>query len=240
MSGHSKWSKIKHQKKTTDALRGKTFTKLSRAITIAVKEGGGVRLRLAIDKARSFNMPKENIERAIERAERSGEGESLTYGLYEAFGPGGVGIIIEVATDNKKRTVAELKNVLDRGESTLAASGSVSHFFKLVGLINVIKQDKTFDEIMEVALEVGACDLEDLGETVEVYTDPSELHKIKEKIVSFSVKVSSFELFYRPVIAVSISDVNTAKSILKLLSALEGLDDVQRVFANFDIPDEYL
>jgi len=247
MSGHSKWSKVKHQKASSDAARGKIFTKLANAITIAVRENGGIadpdtnfKLRLVIEKAKNVNMPKENINRAIERAKGVGEGSSLEEAIYEAFGPGGVGIIIEAATNNKQRTVSELKNILERSGGVLAASRAVSHFFKLVGLINISRADKSFDTIMEAAINYGAIDIEDAGETIEVYTAPSDLHKIKEALSNAGFTVSSFELFYKPITTVPITDQKMSQQILKLLSDLEDREDVQKVFANFDIPDQFL
>lgn len=247
MSGHSKWSKIKHQKETTDAAKGKIFTKCASAIIIAVKAGGGIadpeanfRLRLAIEEARRLNMPKENIERAIERAKGKGVGEELVEAIYEAFGPCGVGIIIEAATNNKQRTVAEIKNVLDRGGGRLATSGAVSHLFQYTGLISVLRGNKTFDEIMEIAVNSGATDIEDEDKTVDIYTNPADLHKVKEAVSLQNIAVLSFELIHKPVASVPVNDQNKAKEILRLLSALEEIEDVQKVFANFEIPDEYL
>lgn len=247
MSGHSKWSKVKHQKETLDASKGKLFTKLANAITIAVKQSGGIadpgsnfKLRLIIDKAKSLNMPKDNIERAIQRAAGKGEGIDLQEVVYEAFGPGGVGIIIEATTDNKQRTVSEIKNILERGGGGLAASGSVSHLFKLVGLINITRENHPFDKIMEAAINSGAIDIEDTDKIVEVYTLPADLHKIKEALKGAGFSVASFELFYRPTTTIPVNSPATAKQILKLLADLEELEDVKSVFANFDIPDEYL
>lgn len=247
MSGHSKWSKIKHQKEVTDAAKGKVFTKIASAIIIAVREGGGItdpeanlRLRLAIEKARSCNMPKENIKRAIERGKRTGGEGQLEQVVYEAFGSKGVGIIIETATDNKQRTVAEIKNVLERGGGVLATSGAVAHFFQLMGLINVSRGEKTFDEVMEAAINAGAVDLEDANDVIEVYANPTDLHKVKEELSKNGFFVSSFELFYRPKTVVPIETREEGKKFLELLAALEEIDDVQKVSANFEIPDEFL
>lgn len=248
MSGHSKWSKVKHQKEATDAVKGKVFTRLSKAIIIAVKEGGGntdpnfnFKLRLAVDKARSANMPKENIERAIEKAKGAGaNGTMIEEVIYEAFGPAGVGIIIEAATENKQRTVAEVKNVLERNGGVLAGTGAVSHLFKHVGCITVLKKNKTFDEIMEVSMNIGALDLADSPDSVEVYTVPSDLHKVKDVLTKAGIEVTSSELIYKPVSVVPVNDQSRAKQVLRLLSTLELVEDVDRVFANFDIPDEYL
>lgn len=248
MSGHSKWSKIKHQKGSQDAAKGKIFTKLSNVITIVVRDSGGncdpnsnFKLRLAIEKARSLNMPKEIIERAIERGAGKGiEGQSFQEAVYEAFGPGGVGIIIETASDNKQRTVANLKSVLERAGGTLSASGSVMHFFQFVGLIHVPKSNISFDEIMSAAIECGALDMEDTGETTEIYTEPADLHKVKEGLTLNKIPVSSFDLFYRATTIIPVQSHDTAKQLLQLLTGLEDLDEVKSVYANFEIPDEYL
>lgn len=247
MSGHSKWSKVKHQKEATDAVKGKIFTKLANAIIIAVREGGGVispeinfKLRLAIEKARSANIPKENIERAIQKGKGAASGEGLSEVVYEAFGPGGVGIIIQAATDNKQRTVAELKNTLERSGGILGTTGSVSHFFEFVGCIQIAKGEKSYDEIIEGVLASGAIDLEEEDDYVLVYTKPTQLHKVKETLLVSGFSLLSFELMYRPRITIPIQDEATAQRVLKLLSLLEEREDVQKVFANCDIPDAYL
>lgn len=247
MSGHSKWSKIKHQKGSQDAAKGKIFTKLSNIISIAVRDGGGItdpnsnfKLRLAMEKARSLNMPKEKIERAIERGAGKTKQENFQETIYEAFGPGGVGIVIETASDNKQRTVADLKSTLERGGGSLAISGSVAHFFQLVGLIHVSKNVKSYDTVMSGAIDLGALDLEDTGETIEIYTQPADLHKVKEGLLKLNIPVSSFELFYRSTSTIPVNNPDTVKQLLQLLTSLEDLDDVKSVYANFEIPDEYL
>jgi len=247
MSGHSKWSKVKHQKEASDASKGKLFTKLANAIIIAVKQGGGItdlqsnfRLRLAIDKAKSFNMPKDSIERAVKRAVDKNTTDQLQEIVYEAFGPAGVGIIIEANTSNRQRTVAELKNILDRGGGVLAETGAVSYLFKYVGVIQILKDNYAFDQIMEAALNYQAVDLEDIGDKVEIYTLPSDLHRIKELLEKDGFKIISFELFYRPTTTIPVTDRVTAVKVLELLTILEEMEDVKSVHANVDIPDEYL
>lgn len=246
MSGHSKWSKIKHQKQTTDAVKGKIFTKFSNAIMIAVREGGGpdpasnFKLRLVMEKARSFNMPKDNIQRAIDKAKGSNTANLMQEVVYEAFGPGGVGIIIEAVTDNKQRTVSEIKNHLEKNGGVLASIGAVSHFFKYTGIINIKKGTKTFDEIMEKALECNATDLTESEEGIEVYTAPGDLHKIKEALLSYGIPVIDSALIYKPVNLVTIADKAIAQHVLNLLSSIEELDDVHSVYANFDIPDHFM
>lgn len=238
MSGHSKWSKVKHQKETTDAVKGKIFTKMSSHIMMAVKEGGGgdpasnFRLRLAIEKAKSANMPKENIERAVDKAVKAGSEGGMEEHLYEAFGPGGIGIIIQATTDNKQRTVAEIKNTLERNGGVLATSGAVSHLFNYVGYIGVKKNDKTFDQIMEIALTVGAIDLSDEGEMVDIYTNHNDLHKIKEELIKKGLTVAEDELIYKALSPMSIEDPKEKEKVEELLQILEERDDVQAVFAN--------
>lgn len=247
MSGHSKWSKVKHQKEATDAVKGKIFTKLANAIIIAVKHGGGVtdpddniKLRLAVEKAKHANMPKDKIDRAIERGSGKGSEETLEEAVYEGFGPAGVGIMIQTATNNRQRTVADLKNILERHSGRLATSGSVAHLFQNVGQVHVVKGNNTYDEVMEKAIEAGAIDLEDAGDTVEIYTQHSNLHQVKEALAKNGLVVSSFELIYRPNITIPISDRNIAKKILDLKRSIEDMDDVQSVYVNSDIPDEFM
>lgn len=247
MSGHSKWSKVKHQKESTDAVKGKIFTKLANAIIIAVKDGGGngdpntnFKLRLAIEKARSQSMPKEKIERAVEHGKGKGGGMEMAEIHYEAFGPLGIGILIEVATDNKQRTVAALKNLLDRNGGVLATTGSVTHLFTHVGLIRITKGNLSADDLMEAAINAGALDLEENGNEVEIYTDPANLHAVKEKLQSAGIPALSFELYYKPVATIPVTDQNQARRILNLIDMIEEAEDVQRVFANYDIPDQLL
>lgn len=246
MSGHSKWSKVKHQKEATDAVKGKIFTKMANAIIIAVGHGGGTdpasnfKLRLAIDRARSVNMPREKIDRAIERGKGTGTQEVLEELLYEAFGPSGVGILIETATNNKQRTVAELKNILDRSGGHLAQIGTVTHMFEHGGLIRVGRSGKTADELMEAAIQCGAIDIDVDGSEAEIFTTAESVHEVKVKLEELGIPVSSFELYFRPRVAIPLSDRPTAEKLLRLLSTLEEFEDVQKVCANFDIPDEYL
>ncbi len=246
MSGHSKWSKIKHQKEATDAQKGKIFTKFSKAIMIAVREGGGpdpdsnFKLRLVMEKARSFNMPKDNIQRAIEKASGSTASNQMQEAVYEAFGPGGIGIIIEAVTDNKQRTVSEIKNLLERHGGVLASTGAVSHFFSYEGFIHIKKGNRTFDEIMEKALENDAVDIKEFEEGIEVFTKPHNLHKMKEILISFGCEVTDSELIYKPVTTISISDNKIAEQIFRLIEIIEDMDDVQKVFANYDIPDHLM
>lgn len=245
MSGHSKWSTIKRQKGVKDQRRGQLFTKLGKAITIAVRQGGRItnpeenfRLRLAIEKAKEANMPKANIKRAIEKgAGKGGEGEFEEI-IYEGYGPYGVAIIVETATDNKKRTSQEIKSVFERGGGRLATLGSVSYLFERKGLIVVAKNGLTEDQVLEKTLEAGAEDLEETDDGFEIYTQDQRLHDAAEKLKNFGLKIIETELTFRPKSTVAITEKEKAAKILKLMGLLEALDDVQKVYANFDIPKE--
>lgn len=247
MSGHSKWSKVKHQKEVTDSAKGKIFTKIAKAIAVAIKESGGnadpnfnFKLRLAIEKARSVNMPKENITRAVDHGKGIGEGAHIEEAIYEGFGPAGIGLLIKTATDNRQRTVSEIKNTLDRGGGVLATSGAVSHLFMFVGLIHVKKDQKTFDEMFEAALGAGADDLEDEGDDVAIYTNHADVHRVKEALTQKGFTVTNFELYYRPQMVIPVLDQALALRLIKLLSLLEELDDVQKVYTNAQVSDEAL
>lgn len=246
MSGHSKWSQIKRQKEKTDQKKGVTFTKLSNAIAIAVKSSGGVtsvdqnfRLRLAVDDARAFNMPKENIERAIKRG-LAKEGGGIEEVIYEGFAPGGVAIVVKAATDNRNRTTSEIKTVIEKNGGTFASVGAVLWMFKDQGLITVQKDSKNFDEIFEAAADSGAEDLREGESVVEVYTKPSDLYKVKNSLSQKGLMVQSAQLYKNPLTYVQIKDAQTANKVLFLIDKLEELDDVQSVYANFDIPDGML
>lgn len=237
MSGHSKWSKVKHQKAVTDVAKGSAFTKASRGIAIAVREGAGItdpvknhRLRLALDKAREVNMPKDTIERAIERASMPGEA-SIESILYEGYGPKGVALLIEAATDNRNRTASEVKYRLERAGGSLASPGSVSFLFERRGVITVSKKDATYDKIFEISLECGADDVAEAGEHVEVYTGISDLETVKTKLGEKEIVIDNSMLIMRPKTTVSL-DEDAVKKNEELVSALESLDDVQKVYTN--------
>lgn len=242
MSGHSKWSKVKHQKEASDVTKGKIFTKLANAITIGVKQGGGIvdtnsniKLRLAIEKAKEFNMPKEKIAKAIERGTGSAKENDIEEVVYEAFGPQGVGIIIETTTENNQRTVANIKNTLERNNGRLGSSGSVSYLFEYVGMIKISKNGKSFENIMQAAIDSGAQDIEDGDEAVEIFTTPRDLHKVKEALIKIGLSVTSAKLYYRPKTTIAIQNSVIAKQILSLIHFLEELEEVQKVYANCDI-----
>jgi YebC/PmpR family DNA-binding regulatory protein len=238
MSGHSKWAQIKRQKGANDQKRGQTFTKLSNAITIAVKQGGGVsdpdqnfRLRLAIDAARASNMPKENIERAIKRAAGKDAGD-MTEVVYEGFAPNGVSVIIEAATDNPVRTSSEIKNVFTKNGGSFGQPGSVSYQFNQVGQIIVVKNGKTFEQIFEAAVNAGAQDLEEADDIVFVYTTVADLVKVKTELESSGFTIESFEIARKPVVPIEVSDPEQLSKIENFLEAMEQLEDVQKVFTN--------
>src|SRR6185369_11568152 len=246
MSGHSKWSTIKRQKGANDIKRGQLFTKLSKVITIAVREGGGVvdpesnfRLRLAVEAARAANMPKENIERAIARA--SGKQETnLEEAMYEGFGPGGFSLIVETLSDNKQRTVSEVKNIFDKNGGTMGHQGSVQYQFEKKGMITVAKNGKTLDDIFLIAADHQAEDVEEIDDEVLVYTSPSDLARVRNALIEQGISVKTAELMWKPIVIKSIAEKEEAEKALAFLEKLEDLDDVQKVYANFDIPDEVM
>lgn len=237
MSGHSKWATIKRQKGANDAKRGALFTKLSKAISIAVMAGGGVadptqnfRLRLAVEAARASNMPKDNIERAIEKAAGK-NGGVLEEVLYEGFGPNGVGIIVEAATDNKNRTTSEVANVFNKNGGNMGAMGSVSYQFKKMGQLIVEKGNKSFDDLFLEAADSGAEDVEDLGDEAYVYTQPGDLTHVKDSLVKKGITVKEMELLFKPTVTMEVDDT-TGEKVMSLLEKLEELDDVQKTYSN--------
>jgi YebC/PmpR family DNA-binding regulatory protein len=244
MSGHSKWSTIKRQKGLNDAKRGQAFTKLSKAITIAVKQGGGIadpdsnfRLRLAVEAARAANMPKDNIERAIQRSSDK-QAKALEEVLYEGFGPGGFSVIVEALTDNTQRTVAEVKNIFSKNGGSMGNQGSVQYQFDKKGAITVAKKGKTLDDIFLIAADNQAEDVEDADDDCIVYTKPEDVAKVRTALMNEGLEVRALELIYRPIVISPIADKESADKALAFLDKLESLDDVQKVYANFDIPDE--
>nr|MBI5455895.1 YebC/PmpR family DNA-binding transcriptional regulator [Candidatus Levybacteria bacterium] len=238
MSGHSKWSTIKRQKGLNDQKRGKTFTKLANAITIAVKQGGGTadpsfnfRLRLAIDEARAANMPKDNIERAIKRASGKDAGD-IEEVIYEGFAPGGVSVMVEAATDNSLRTTSEVKSIFNKAGASFGQPGSVSYQFKHIGRIIVKKQNKSFDEIFAIAAEAGAEDIEEVVDEIFVYTPLHELAKVKDALSSGSVEVVEAGLIRAPIMTVDVPDEEKLMKLENFINSLEELDDVQKVYTN--------
>lgn len=244
MSGHSKWATTKRKKAVIDAKRGKAFTKIIKEITIAAREGGGdpngnPRLRLAIDNAKAVNMPADNIERAIKKATGELEGVSYVELTYEGYGPAGVAVIVEVATDNKNRTVAEVRHLFSKNGGSMAEGGAVAWMFDKKGVITLPKQGKTEDEIMEVILDAGAEDLQSEDEVYIVQT-PIESFEAVRKILSeknLTIENASLQWIAKNSIRVSGED---AEKVIKLLESLEDCDDVQNVYSNADIDDSSL
>lgn len=238
MSGHSKWATIKHKKGAADAKRGKLFSKLIKEITVAAKMGGGdfnsnSRLRTVVDKAKAANMPQDNITRAIKKGTGELEGVNYEQISYEGYGPGGVALLIEALTDNNKRTVAELRHILTKGSGSLGEAGCVSWMFNRRGVLTF---DKTVaeDKLMDIALEAGAEDIQDLGEGFDVITDPSIFEAVKEACEKAGLKPIEASVQMVPQNTIKL-EAEDAQKMIKLMEALEDHDDVQNVYANFDI-----
>jgi YebC/PmpR family DNA-binding regulatory protein len=244
VSGHSKWSQIKRQKGAADVKRGNLFTKMTRELMIAAKEGGphpdaNFRLRLAIDRARGVNMPKDSIQRAIDRATGGGEGAQLESIVYEGYAPGGVSVMVEAATDNRNRTASEVRAAFTRHNGKLGESGSVQWLFEQKGVIEIDTTGRVADDIAMTAIDAGAEDVQTEDGLVTVYTAPKDFERVKRKIESAGVKTASAELSMRPTSTVRVEG-DAAQKVLRLVESLEELDDVQKVHANFDVPEEVL
>jgi YebC/PmpR family DNA-binding regulatory protein len=243
MSGHSKWSTIKRQTGANDAKRGAIFTKMAREITVAARQGGGdpdanYRLRLAMDKARSVNMPADNIKRAIEKATGGGETEQYEEIVYEGYGPGGVAVLVEAQTDNRNRTAAEVRSMFSKSGGQLAGSGAVAWQFEPRGLITVARDGHDADEIALAAIDAGADDVDTEAEdAIEIYTAPSELETVRQQLEGSGIAIESAEATMVAKQTVEL-DSSKARQALRLVEMLEDLDDVQRVTANFDIPED--
>jgi len=244
MSGHSKWSTIKRKKGAADAKRGKIFTKLIKEITISAREGGGdpganPRLRLAIDNAKAANMPADNIERAIKKA--TGELEGVTYHelMYEGYGPGGVAMLIEVATDNKNRSVAEVRHLLSKYNGSMGENGSVAWMFNRKGIITLPIQNKSEDEIMDIVLEAGAEDLHTEEDFFEVQTDLESFEPVRKALVAADLQIENASLQW---IAKNTANIGTedAEKVMKLIEAMEDSEDVQNVYSNADFDEELI
>jgi YebC/PmpR family DNA-binding regulatory protein len=245
MSGHSKWAGIKHKKAIVDAQRGKAFTKVVREITVAAKIGGGSpdgnsRLRLAIVKAREANLPKDKIEQAIKKGTGDLPGVAYEETVIEGYGPGGVAIFAQILTDNKNRTTAELRSLFTKHNGNVAGAGSVAWIFQKQGLLTVKMAGLSEDRLMEIVLEAGADDLKVDGELATVTTNPHAFEAVKEALQKASIHCESAEVTMHPTSTVRVDDPSQAKSLLHLLDALEEHDDIQHVYANFDMPDALL
>ena len=244
MSGHSKWHSIRHKKGAADARRGKLFTSLIKELTVAARLGGGdpdgnPRLRAAMAAAKSANMPGENIKRAVQKG--TGELPGLSYedAVYEGYGPGGVAILVEAVTDNKNRTVSDIRHVFSKFGGNLGQSGCVAHLFQRQGLILIDKSSTSEDDLMTVALEAGAEDMKDGGEVYEIFTSPHDYEAVLEEIRRHDLAVASADLSMIPQTTLQLAG-KPAQQMLRLMESLEDHDDVQKVFANFDIEDSEL
>ncbi|TDT67847.1 YebC/PmpR family DNA-binding regulatory protein [Hypnocyclicus thermotrophus] len=243
MAGHSKWANIQHRKGRQDKARAKLFTKLAKELTIAARDGGGdpnfnPRLRLALDKAKAGNMPKDNIERAIKKGTGEIEGVEYFEIRYEGYGPSGVAFIVDVVTDNKNRTASTVRSNFSKNNGNLGESGSVSWMFHRKGVLTFSNVDE--EKIMELALESGAEDIIENGDNFLVYTAPEDFENIKKALEDNELVAESAEITFVPENEIDITDEETAKQVLKLYEALEDNEDVQEVYANFNIPDELM
>jgi YebC/PmpR family DNA-binding regulatory protein len=244
MSGHSKWSTIKRQKGVNDSKRSAMFTKVAREIAVAARAGGGdpdanYRLRLAIDKARSINMPADNIKRSIEKATGGGEAEQFEEIVYEGYGPGGVAVLVEAATDNRNRTAAEVRSIFTKTGGQLAGSGAVAWQFEVRGLITVPREGIDPDEVALAAIDAGAADVDTESDPIEIYTEPAELYTVRKALEDAAIKVEDAESAMIAKQTVSL-DADHVRKALRLVELLEDLDDVQRVTTNVDIPEDVL
>jgi len=242
MSGHSKWASIKHKKAATDAKRGAAFTKVTREITAAAKDGGGnpetnIRLRAAITRAKDINMPNSNIDNAIKKG--TGELPGVTYEkvVFDAYGPGGVALLIEGLTDNKNRTTAEVRNILNKKNGSLAGAGSTSWMFTPKGFVSIETDKTSEEELMDIVLDAGAEDIKTEGDYFEIISEPASFEAVKKVIQEKNIPMVTAELTQIPNSNIKVTG-SSAKQMLELMESLEDHEDIQAVYANFDISDE--
>lgn len=245
MAGHSKWANIKHKKAAADAAKGRIFSKIAREIMVAARNGGGdpaanITLRALIQKARSVNMPADNIERAIKRGTGEMEGQALEEILYEGYGPGGVSVVVQTLSDNRNRTASEVRHVFTKHNGNLAGSGSVLRNFKRRGYFTVPASAVDEDRLLEIALEAGADDVRRDGESFEVICEPSRFGAVSDALNAAGIKPETSEITMLPETTMPVTDPEKARQVLAFIEALEELDDVQNVYANFDISDDVL
>lgn len=241
MAGHSKWANIKHRKEAQDNKKGKIFTKIARELTVAAKIGGGdpasnSRLRLALDKARSANMPKDNVERAIKKGTGEGNDQVFEDITYEGYAPGGVGILVKTLTDNRNRTIMEVRTVITKRGGSMAEAGSVAWQFENKGIIEVPVSACSEDDIMNYALEAGAEDVVTDGDIYSITTEPSEFENVKKHLEENNIQIDFAELSMKPKTTIDVEG-EAAKKLIALVEALEDLDDVQEVYGNYKIDD---
>lgn len=244
MSGHSKWSTIKRKKAAVDAKRSKIWTKIVKEIQVAARLGGGdadgnPRLRLALDKARGANMPKDAIARAIDKGTGAAGGEDWEEVVYEGYGPGGVAVVVEAMTDNRNRTVSEVRHTFERYGGNMGQNGSVSWMFKKRGIIHVLKPEASEEQLMELALEAGAEDVRDDDEVWTIETDPQVFPAVQDALRDTGIEVANAEVDNIPETQIQLDEA-VAESTIKMINTFEDLDDVQNVYANYDIDDELL
>jgi YebC/PmpR family DNA-binding regulatory protein len=244
MSGHSKWSTIKHKKAATDARRGKLFTRLAREITIAAREGGGnldtnFRLRLAVDRAKADNMPKDNIERAIKRGTGELKGEDLVEVMYEGYAPNGVALLVQVLTDNRNRTVADVRRVLTRQGGALAEAGAVAWQFARKGYIAIAPDGVDQEAVFEAAVEAGAEDVVFGDDLIEIYAELEDFQAVRQALEDAGIDFETAELAMVPKTTLQLAEKDTLQ-VMGVIEALEELDDVQQVYSNLDISDEMM
>jgi YebC/PmpR family DNA-binding regulatory protein len=242
MAGHSKWAKVRHFKGAIDAKRGKIFSKLAREIMIAVQQGGGdpemnPRLRMVLLKCRTVNMPKENIERAIKKGLGEDGGAKLEELTYEVFAPGGVGLLVEVNTDNRNRTAAEIRSLVTRAGGTMATPGSVRRLFHRKGQIIIAREAAEEDALMELALEAGAEDFKTDAQGYEIITDPAHFEAVHKQIEARGIKCEAAEVTELPITTVPLNQAEDAAAVTRLIEALEEHDDVKEVFSNAELPE---
>ena len=249
MSGHSKWAQIRRSKGVNDARRGQLFTRLGREIVVAVREGGSgdpnanFRLRMAIQHARDANMPMDNIERTIKRALGGSEGAALEEISYEGYGPGGTALLVDSLTENRNRTVAEVRNAFNRNGGNLGENGCVDWLFEAKGIIEVELKGHDPDELSLEALDLGADDVDPVGpddETLTIYTDPSDLERIRQALEAKKYKVVKAESTMLPKTRIEINEEKVAHQVMRLVEKLEDLDDVQNVYTNADFPEAFV
>lgn len=246
MSGHSKWSTIKHKKARSDEKRGKIFTKLAKEITIAAKQGGGdpesnAKLKLVVQKAKSINMPNDNISRAIKKGTGELEGEIYEEFIYEGYAPGGVAVMLDIATDNRNRTASDIRHLFSKHGGNLGESGCVAWMFERTGVFTIprsaVKMDE--EEFILTVIEAGASDVRDEEDSIEVISTPDSFAQVRDELIKI-VEIENADLVMLPVNQVEINDEEMAAKVLKLIDILEDHDDVQNVYANFSIPDELM
>ncbi|HET9919152.1 MAG TPA: YebC/PmpR family DNA-binding transcriptional regulator [Ktedonobacteraceae bacterium] len=248
MSGHSKWAQIRRSKGVNDARRGQLFTRLGREIVVAVREGGSgdpnanFRLRMAVQRARDANMPMDNIERTIKRAVGGSEGASLEEITYEGYGPAGTALLVQTLTENRNRTVAEVRNAFSRNAGNMGENGCVDWLFEATGILEVELANKDVDELTLEAIDLGANDVENVGpddEVLTIYTEPSDLERIRQALEARKYKIVKAESTMLPKTRIDLPDEKTAHQFLRLVEKLEDLDDVQNVYSNADFPEEF-